>query len=388
MSIRLKCRGCGTAFMTDDDRLGRTVACPKCGAEQDVIARPVPADARASSADASRAVAAAKGGASTWVAPAEVEPEPDRPRRKRSWRLVLGVFVALVVMGIVGALIAWPTLRDGWQPRIKDPAEKTAQAFLQAVVKGDTQTLRTISTVDEPPAIRSFDRPHRDPGRQQRIKASFAPIAQLHAQIDQKFTFDPELGRYQVKNPLGPAAETLDALHEAKEKAKQEKVYEKMASGDPNDIFDAAESFGAMFSKLAEGALAPQRLLPTYQQLLKEAKPPLPPEAQALAVDYGDNRATWDALLKRPFPSLRADGPFVLDRVEVVAQVRDKLASSGDPPTTLRLTLTRFRLEGIDTGWKVTSARRELGAAADDGKASGPLQPSRSEYRSPGEVPQ
>ncbi|MHC5540479.1 hypothetical protein ACYOEI_19835, partial [Singulisphaera rosea] len=41
------------------------------------------------------------------------------------------------------------------------------------------------------------------------------------------------------------------------------------------------------------------------------------------------------------------------------AMVADKLASSGDPPSKLILKLVRFRLEGIDTGWKVVSARRE-----------------------------
>jgi hypothetical protein len=63
--------------------------------------------------------------------------------------------------------------------------------------------------------------------------------------------------------------------------------------------------------------------------------------------------------LKRPFRTLKSDGPFRLERAEVVARVRDPLASLGDPPTVLRLTLTRFRLEGIDTGWKVTAAKRE-----------------------------
>jgi hypothetical protein len=82
-----------------------------------------------------------------------------------------------------------------------------------------------------------------------------------------------------------------------------------------------------------------------------------------LALDYAANRATWDALLKCPFPTVRADGPFVFEQVEVTASVADRLASLGDPPTLMRLTLTRFRLEGIDTGWKVTSARRHVPGA-------------------------
>jgi len=64
-------------------------------------------------------------------------------------------------------------------------------------------------------------------------------------------------------------------------------------------------------------------------------------------------------LPRRQSLTSKADGPFLLERAEVTASATDALASSGDPPTTLRLALTRFRLEGIDTGWKVTSARRE-----------------------------
>ena len=165
------------------------------------------------------------------------------------------------------------------------------------------------------------------------IRGTFAPIAALHARIDEDYTFDPKLGRFQPKNALGPAAETLDALHAAKDKAEQEKLYEKMQSGDPNDLFDAAENLGRVWAELAKGALKPAKLLPTYAQLVEQSKPPLPPAEGALALDYAARRATWDALLKRPFLTLRADGPFRLEQAEVVARVRDRLASSGDPPT-------------------------------------------------------
>ena len=103
------------------------------------------------------------------------------------------------------------------------------------------------------------------------------------------------------------------------------------------------------------------------------------PVERSLALDYGADPETWAALLKRPFVTLRADGPFLLDSAEVIATVRDRLASAGEPPTRLRLTLTRFRLEGIDTGWKVISARREATTpSATDAVARG---------RSPGESP-
>ena len=38
MSIRLNCRACRTAFVTAEEHVGRTVACPKCGTRQKVSA--------------------------------------------------------------------------------------------------------------------------------------------------------------------------------------------------------------------------------------------------------------------------------------------------------------------------------------------------------------
>ncbi|MGC1719683.1 MAG: hypothetical protein WA746_11910, partial [Isosphaeraceae bacterium] len=67
----------------------------------------------------------------------------------------------------------------------------------------------------------------------------------------------------------------------------------------------------------------------------------------------------------------------LFERADVDAQVTDQLASLGDPPTTLRLSLVRFRLEGIDTGWRITSARRVLPGAGDE-------TPSDREPESPG----
>ena len=94
--------------------------------------------------------------------------------------------------------------------------------------------------------------------------------------------FPTPIGRFKVRDPLGPAAETLDALHDAKAKAEQDAIYKKMASGDPNDLFDAAEGLGGAFAKLAEGVLAPKKLVPTYKQLVQDSRPPLPPEQAEL----------------------------------------------------------------------------------------------------------
>ena len=136
------------------------------------------------------------------------------------------------------------------------------------------------STIEEPPAIRSFQEIHRDRSRNRTVKGSFAPLARLHSRIESEFTYDPAIARFTPKNPLGAAGETLDAVHAAKEKAEKSGIYEKMASGDPNDVFDAAENFGKIFTQLAEGVLAPKKILPTYKLLVDDAKPPHSPRAE------------------------------------------------------------------------------------------------------------
>jgi hypothetical protein len=291
---------------------------------------------------------------------------PSTPARSRRGLKVAAFVLSALIVVALSAVMAWPRLRGLWHREPADPVVATASAYLKALVAGDQETIRKLGTVDLPPAIRSF----RDVtlGRREAVRGKFGPIAALHAHIDEAFTFDPALGRYKPKNELAVAAEVLDTLHGAKAEAND--IAKKIERGSPDDLFDAAEALAKPLASLAEGALAPKKLLPTYAMLVDDAKPPLSGEERALAKDYGDHRATWDALLGRPFATLRADGPFVLERAEVSANVVDALGSAGDPPTPLRLTLTRFRLEGIDTGWRVTSARRDGGERLDTGTSA------------------
>jgi hypothetical protein len=292
----------------------------------------------------------------------------------------------LLVMAGVAVAVAWPSLKRWWHPIPPDPVEVAAVAYLQALADGDYEAAHRLGTVDEPPAIRSFRAVQRQPGGEDAINGSFAPLAALHERINEKFEYDPAIGRFKVRDPMGPAAETLDALHDAKAKAEQEALYKKMASGNPDDLFDAAEGLGGAFAKLAAGVLAPKNLVPTYKQLVLDVKPPLPAAAATLALDFAAHRESWDALLKRPFPTLKADGPFRFERARVTATVRDRLASLGDPPTELRLTLVRFQLEGIDTGWKVTSARRPSALPESPPESEPEAPATKPERRSPGEA--
>ena len=284
-------------------------------------------------------------------------PAPETSERPPSrWkRYVLG-FLAIAAIVAVVVMVAWPRLN----PRKLDPVERVADAYLKALAGDEPESARRFGIVEEPPAIRSVRSFKRDRSQDRTLKGSFAPLGKLHKQIEADFVYDASIGRFTPKNAMGAAAETLDALHKAKEDAEKSGLYKKMQSGNPDDLFDAAEEYGKVFTKLAEGALAPKKILPTYQMLVESAKPPLPKDAKALALEVAGSMPVWNALLKRSFHTLKADGPFIYERARVNAMATDRLASLGDPPSRVRLELVRFRLEGIDTGWKVVTARRIL----------------------------
>jgi hypothetical protein len=307
--------------------------------------------------------------------PSVFVPSPDvRAPGSRRWPWFALGFLVVVAVGAVGVLVAWPQLN----PRRSDPVERVAEDYLSALADENAEGARRLATLDEPPAIRSVRQVRRDHTGDRRIKGSFAPLADLHSRIENDYVYDAGSGRFTPKNPLGAAADTMDALQAAKEDAEKSGLYKKMQSGDPDDLFDAAEQFGKVFTNLAAGVLAPKRILPSYQMLVESAKPPLPEAARALALEVAGSAKTWDALLKRPFQTLKADGPFIYDRAEITALVNDRLASLGDPPSRLRVTLVRFQLEGIDTGWKVVAARRIVPDARKPDEATSPTLLQRS----------
>ncbi len=300
-------------------------------------------------------------------------------RRSRRWQWIGLGLLAILAVGAVGVMVYWPRLSiKPRPPRQRDAVELVAGDYLDALARQDNEAAGKLSTIEEPPGIGSVRSLGRQRPRDQTLKGSFAPLATFHAKVDSEFTYDKAAGRFTPKNAMGLAGETLDKLHEAKEEAKKSGMYEKMQSGDPNDIFDSAEQLGKVFENVSK-VLEPKRLLPTYKMLIESAKPPLPQDAKALALAVAESPQQWNALLKRPFWTLKPDGPFVYDQAEVIANVTDRLASLGDPPTRLRLKLVRFRLEGIDTGWKVVSAKRILPGDEKAAPAKTP-SPSSSSY--------
>ena len=257
--------------------------------------------------------------------------------------------LTVLAVGGVAVMVILPRLR----PKPRDAVEKVAARLPRRPGAQDEEAAGKLSTIEEPPGIGSYrDLTHRK-SQDRVVRGSFATVAALNKRIDKDFTYDATAGRFIPKNTLGIAAETLDSLHAAKDEAKKSGMYEKMQSGDPNDIFDSAEMLGKTMEKLSSEMLSPKRLVPTYKMLIESAKPPLSEEAKALAMAVAEDPKRWSALLKRPFWTLKADGPFIYEEAVVTATGRDRLASLGDPPSRFRLELVRFRLEAIDTGWKV-----------------------------------
>ncbi len=392
MSLRLRCRSCQAAFVTSKDQVGQSVDCPKCGAPQ-VVPRPKPA---AESAESSEPVepmlkrikapepAAAPVGKSVFIKKDKKDKGESGASNKGLWATVI-----LVPLLAVGAIIAWPMIRDWLDPRPKTVVEAAAYDYLMALKEGDEAAIQRLGVVQDPPAIRSFRDLKRDKPRDERIKGVFKPIARLHRAIEKKFDYDATSGRFIPKNQLGIAAEMLDKVHEAKEKLEKDKTYDKMASGDPEEAMQAAIDFGAVFAKISEG-LTSKKLIPSYRMLVEGANPPLPEPERSLALDYARHRESWDGLLKRPFPTIKVDGPFAFEKAEVTAEVKDKLASSGDPPTMLRLKLVQFETDAIDTKWKVVSARRITPGVPDepmDEEGPEPEIPSEPAKPSPGDMP-
>ena len=297
------------------------------------------------------------------------------------------VLLPLVVLSL---LVAWPRIRGLGRPEAPrtpaDPVEQVATTYLEALVAGNPLVLNQLGTIAEPPAIRSFQRPRRDRGGDRDVRGSFAPIAALHARIDEDYTFDPKLGRFQPKNALGPAAETLDALHAAKAKMEREKVYEKMASADLDEVVDSVTAFGKVFSDMAEGTLAPAKLLPTYAQLVEQSKPPLPPDARELALDYADEprelgrpaeAAILDAQGRRPLPprTRRGDRPR-LQRARFQRRPADHPPADPDPIPPRR---DRHRLES-HLGASRRGRRRAGPAAGFLGPRRAPIRPATSPH--------
>ncbi len=346
MSVAPSCLHCGLEF---DDDLAIEVNCPSCGTP-----RP----------ERSRRPAMIVGQHDPDELASLIRGGRPAPRRRGAG----GPLLALAVFAAIAAACYW-TLRpagvgEGRTSRPDEPDGRVAFDFLQALIDNDQEALARLgATRVLPPRLAGLDALRPEPAGNLSRSGDFAPIAAFHEKLEADYRADPRADRYKAIRPAPraapdqPAAPAAPAAEPGR-RLTEEELFEVMGGDDPVAAEDAAR---ALFDDRPADPFErtpgrPPAIEPTYAQLAEAAEPHLEGEARALALDYGIDRATWDALIGGPFPKLRDAGPFGLERREWIASVRRRIESGQGRPERLRLVVSRFQLGDLDCGWRVTSA--------------------------------
>ena len=350
MSIRLKCRACETAFVTSDDQVGRRVTCPKCGAEQ-----VAPATGRA----CPRRVAAV--GRSPPPPPApDAAPEPsvfvaaEPPRRPGRLRKV-GLGVADVACWSRAS--AWPSPghpRRWWHPIPPDPVEVAGGAYLQALADGDYEAAHRLGTVDEPPAIRSFRDVRRLPDRRPHAQGVVRPDRRV-PRADRREVRVRSRDR-PIQGPRSPRTGGRDARRAARGQGQGRAGRDLQEDGQRRSgrHLRRGRGSGRGHGQAGRGRARPQEARPDLQAARRRCEAPAAPRCEPSWRSTTPRTARpWDALLKRPFPTLKADGPFRFERAEVIghrarpARLARRSADRAAPdPRPVPARRDRHRLEG------------------------------------------
>lgn len=346
MSVAPSCLHCGLEFVDD---LAIEVNCPSCGTPRsDEPRRPAMIVGKH---DPDELAALIRGG---------------RPAPRRGG--AAGPLLAFVVFASIAAACYW-TLRPagvgaGRASRPDDPDGRTAFDFVQALIDNDQEALARLgSTSVLPPRLAGLESLRAEPAGNLSRSGEFAPIAAFHEKLEADYRADPRADRYKAIRPPQlaasdhPAAPAAPAAEPGR-RLTEEELFEVMGGDDPMAAEDAARALfdDQPVDPFEQAPGRPPAVEPTYAQLAEAAEPRLEGEARALALDYGIDRVTWDALIGRPFPKLRDAGPFELERREWIATVRRQTEAGPARSERLRLVVSRFRLGGLDSGWKVTSA--------------------------------
>ena len=289
--------------------------------------------------------------------------ESDRraePPRTRARRLAL-IMLLLVPFLIVGTLLLLPML----QP--KDPRELVAANYLSAVAKEDWAAANRLSVLAVHPRISGYERVWLRDRQQVPITGPFQAIAQWHASVLAKYSFDAQSGRFRIKDTLALGLDVLGQLEQAKErveKAEQQRKRSRQGrrAGPEEELLDEVLARYKVIADLADGAaglLSTTNIAPSYADLLQQCQFPLSDAERHLAALYAREPQKWDRLLGRSFLTLPASEQFQLQQAELVAIVYRPGQSYGGPGQRVILHMIRFRMGTIDTGWKVWSVQFE-----------------------------
>lgn len=274
-------------------------------------------------------------------------------RRRPSWgrRLLLLLLVAVPILVVAGLVVIPPLLP-------KDPRAVVIEQYLEAVRTGEEEKAAELGVLDEPPLTASVGRIVEREDVGDAYAGAYEPIAQFHRDIGQKYT--PRGDVYLKEDMTGTLAKMLNLRKEAA--VKGEAIAKKIERGRPEDLFDAAEGLAEGYSGIFDAILGPvdspakaEPIVLTYEDLVAEHAKDLGAEQRLLLDDFAANRDKWERLLGRDPRELNAKGEFRVDDTVWETRVWLPGQSSGEPPKTVRFTLRRFRVDLIDTGWKVWS---------------------------------
>jgi hypothetical protein len=279
-------------------------------------------------------------------------------RRGGRWKWVLLVLVLLAPVGVVGTLFVLPMLRP------KDPREQIAQRYLDAIRRADWAEANRLSVLTAHPRLVRVENVALIGRESIPIRGKFLGLAEFHTRIDQKYRFNPDRGRFDLKDTTGTGIELLGQVEKLKEKVEEKVAANAAASSkrskNPEDqmLDDVLARYGAIadLAKNPTGLLSTQNLAPTYKDLLDQTDVPLSDVERSLGMHYATDWSKWDRLLGRSFLTLPGGGEFELQEVELQAVIRTEGQSYGEPGRPLKLRLLRFTMGTIDTGWRVWTA--------------------------------
>ncbi len=171
--------------------------------------------------------------------------------------------------------------------------------------------------------------------RDQILKGSFAPLAKFHTKVDADFTYD-KIGRpvhAQERAGAWPARRSTSSTRRRK-RPRSRACTRRCRAAIPTRSSTSAEQLGKVFeglSKVLDAEADPADL----QDAGRVGQAPAAPGRQGVGPGGCRVARAWSALLKRPFWTLKPDGPFIYEQAEVIAKVTDRLASLGDPPDAI-----------------------------------------------------
>lgn len=358
MDIALVCPGCDKHLKVAEEVAGKRAKCPRCGLKIAIPAL-VHSGPTAANSDAEPEEVQvvdetqpvdSQTPADDWKPKQTVDFRKSTWRRKLVWALVL-LLPVLVVVGLVVAPTLWP----------KDPKQIVLENYLAAVREGKFKEAEQFGVLDDnrAPIVKSLGRANFAEAEEKDTAGSFKEIAEFHQHIAGKYKAEGEV--FLANDITGKLAGTINLRDKILEEQQKAKTSPKKYRDELDAAVDFAENYAKNVNALADmfiGGPQHKSVAVTYEQLLKEWGGELNPNQRYLLDSYRQNRAQWQKLLGRDFQSIGDEGEFTLQESSWETSLWLSNQSYSEPPKKVRVTLVRFSVGLIDSGWKVWEIKR------------------------------